>query len=250
MRGAGNVENGKTPHAGDASSDAFPNRYSGVLHQYNKQIMEDCLPGYKELREAAAQVIVAGHQEGDRVLEIGAGQGDSAEPVLQASNSIRLDLLDVSSDMLRDALMRLQQYLGRLAFIPEDAYQYLLHCVPYHTIFSQFTVHNFTRDNKQKLFSAICSKLPNGGRFILVDKVYPDDRKEAKRMLDAQRELYRKKLPDEAAYAIIAHEDEDYYHPELRTEEGMIREMLHEAGFSVVRILKRMDRDVILEAVK
>lgn len=221
------------------------NRYDDILRIHNQEII-DLVPYNPILFIEAAKIISGVYTEGHRVLEIGSGEGDSALPIL-ARTDARLELLDVSEEMLEIARERLKSYAARTTFVCEDAYDYLSRGGSYDVIFSAWTVHNFKQEDKIKLFEAIYKNLAPGGIFLLLDKVYPASDKE--KLFEHQCARYRAFLSEEVASAIIAHEQEDM-NDKYRLDEGPLLDSLKKVGFSNIKIHDRVERDIILAASK
>lgn len=223
------------------------NRYADpILREYEEKI-SGLLPAKEILQKVVAAEIKTNYKTGQRILEIGAGQGDSAKPVLESSD-VSLDLLDVSPEMIEKAKMKLEGFGKRANFICEDGLLYLTRCDPYDTIFSELTVHNFDREQKRHLLSAIHDKLKSDGTFILMDKIYPD--KGAQELHDRQMKRYQDNLPPNVAKAIIAHEDEDFYSDDYRAQETDFLAVMRGVGFNSIRIIERIERDVVILASK
>jgi len=225
------------------------NRYDNpLLSEYYSEIVE-CLPEYLELRNIVATLIKERHLPNETVLDVGSGRGDSARPILEAIKDISIDLLDVSPELLGEADKFLGQYKGRYQIFLEDALVYLNRCLPYRTIYSEFTVHNFYQEDKEKLFEAIYNKLTLEGNFILLDKIQHNDPDVVQELSDAQNERYRERLEPHVAEAIIAHERDDMGE-EVRMKEGKTIEKLRKIGFREVTIIQRIKRDVVIRATK
>ena len=221
------------------------NRYVNLLHTYNQEIIE-LSPAHLVLRIAAALEIKKRLKKTSRVLDLGCGEGDSAEYILNRTIA-NLDLLDISPDMIRDCKKRLAKYKNRLQFICQDAWEYLLQTQPYDIITMSWTLHNFPKTDQTALLKAIFQNLRKGGVLVLMDKVYPD--KDSKKFLDLQLERYKKYLPSKAVKAIVDHEMQDYSAEYRLTEKPFIA-LLKKLGFKKVELANRAERDVGVVAQK
>lgn len=201
-------------------------------------------PASPTLRTILAMEFKRLYRKGGRVLEIGCGEGDSAEPVLRYTNAA-MDLLDESPEMVRLAKKRLQKFQKRVKFIREDGLNYLLKSAPYDLILSSWTIHNFKWKEKVALFQTIHRKLKPGGAFILMDKVYPEHDK--KELLNLQLRRYQY-LSRQGCSEIIAHEKIDFKKP-YRMDENQLMSTLKKIGFRV-RIADRVERDAVIVATK
>jgi SAM-dependent methyltransferase len=167
-------------------------------------------------------------------------------PVLRRTD-VRLDLLDVSPEMIEISKRTLEAYAERTTFICEDALEYLAKAGGYDIVFAAWTLHNFPQDDKKKLLTAIRENLANGGTFILLDKVYPMTGQQE--LLEHQNARYRKYLPSDVAQAIITHEIEDASDA-FRMDQDTPLATFSKVGFASAEILDRIERDVILVAKK
>jgi SAM-dependent methyltransferase len=220
------------------------NRYEDNLRLHNLQILELC-PAHFTSRTILALELKEIEKEGLRVLEIGCGEGDSAIPILLNTN-LHLDLSDISEEMIQKCKQGLDSYKDRISFICKDGLSYLKACDQYDVIFSEWTIHNFNWDEKRELFGAIYNKLNQGGYFLLMDKVYPEEG--AKKLFDNQMKRYEY-LDPKARDEIVKHESDDYL-PEFRMDEKETIEELKKAGFSNIFIVDRLERDIVLIAKK
>jgi tRNA threonylcarbamoyl adenosine modification protein (Sua5/YciO/YrdC/YwlC family) len=136
---------------------------------YESMIREE-IPAFDELQEA----VVAASGEGitGRILELGAGTGETARRLLVRHPGATLVALDASASMLSGASEglsdeRVQFVLGRL----EDP----LPPGPFDLVASALAVHHLTDPQKADLFRRVHDALSPGGRFVLGDVVVPDD---------------------------------------------------------------------------
>ncbi len=216
------------------------NRYDDNLRDANQAILS-LIPANVLMRYEVAREIGTYHKPGMRVLEIGGGEGDSAEYVLKHTE-VSLDFLDIAPEMIDLAKERLKEYENRVQYITADALEYLQRAESYDIIFSEWTIHNFKQKDKEILLTAIFAKLKPGGVFILMDKVWP---KEGKELMELQLNRYRRYLAPEAAREIIEHEHQDAQ-DEYRMDEENFLSLMKETGFDTVSIVDRVERDVII----
>jgi len=233
----------------ELAQEGLVNRYDDPLLQDYYSEITACLTEYEDLRRIVVDTLKVVCKPGETILDIGAGRGDSAEPILKEISDVSIDLLDVSSEMLGMADKFLNEYAGRYKIILEDALVYLKQCAPYTTMISEFTVHNFSQGEKKILFEAICRKIESGGTFVLLDKVQQDEPEIVRELFEAQMERYRQGLEPKVAKAMIAHEVADY-ESDVRMQESSTLEMLKEVGFGKVEVVQRIKRDVVIRATK
>ncbi len=222
------------------------NRYDNLLEKYNEEII-DLNPYNPILFYVTAFEIAKKYKDGDRVLEIGCGQGDSTVPVLERTGA-NLDLLDVSPTMIETAKEKLTTYQDRTSFVCEDAYEYLKIADPYDTIFSCWTIHNFPNSERLELLKLAYQNLTDDGMLVIAEKIYPENA-DLEKMLDHQNKRYRYMTSDKAREEMIAHEIQDTTDL-YRIDEDEITKQLKEIGFSRVEIADRVERDAVLVAYK
>ena len=118
----------------------------------------------------------------------------------------------------------------------------------YDIITSARTLHNFTWENKQKVFEKIYANLSKNGKMLCMDKIYTDDPKEREKMLKTQLARYRY-LDEQLRKDITDHEYQDLT-DDYRMDESPTIEVLKKIGFRSIKIIDRVERDVIVVAEK
>jgi tRNA (cmo5U34)-methyltransferase len=130
--------------------------------------MRQAVPLYDRLQDevvrASAEVQAA------RILDLGAGTGETSRRCLAAHPGARAVLLDSSAAMLELAAETLgsvaEARLGRL----EDP----LPPGPFDLVVSALAVHHLRGAGKAELFERVAACLESGGRFVLGDVVVTD----------------------------------------------------------------------------
>ncbi|MEI6773705.1 MAG: class I SAM-dependent methyltransferase [bacterium] len=188
------------------------NRYKDGLRENNQTII-DLSPANYTLRielslEMKKRII---DKPTSKILEIGSGECDLTKYILQNNKFSEIDCLDVAQEMIDAAKPIMKEYRERIHFMCEDALTYLENTEKkYDIITSAWTLHNFTQENRKRVFENIYANLTNNGKLIILDKIYPDvDEEEKKRLLYIQLSRYRY-LEVIIATNIIAHEHQDY----------------------------------------
>ena len=129
------------------------------------------VPAYDELEDKVAEA--AGAFEAERILDLGAGTGETARRVLERQPVARVVLLDSSAEMLARARevvpgKRLEQVVVQRLEDPLPA-------GPFDLVVSALAVHHLESEDKRTLFGRIAEVLRPGGRFVLADVVIPND---------------------------------------------------------------------------
>lgn len=112
-------------------------------------------------------------RRGNRVLDLGCGDGAVARELLSVDGSIQLTLIDGSGDMLDHAKRDLKEFDG-IRFV-EASFQGIIegefHLDSFDFIVSSLAIHHLTLGEKGFLFNKIYSSLTPGGRFVNIDLV-------------------------------------------------------------------------------
>jgi SAM-dependent methyltransferase len=232
------------------------NRWDPSLAAHADEINR--ISGAPYLWHLTALLVEQHYRQGDVVLELGCGPGDSTVPVItrpfvEQMSVAQFHILDCSSEAIRACKMIIpERYRILTSFFEEDALDHLLNklqAFEYGVVYSAWTVHNFSWDYKRALFKLVHKHLRPGGVFILMDKVYPDDKEHANAMINHQLRRYKLCLPADVAKAISYHETEDYG-SRYRMDEGELTDALHDNGFSEVRVVDRVERDCVIVCTK
>lgn len=244
------------------------NRYDDLLREGNQLIIDLSPCNYVLRIELSLELkkITKIGKSGTKVLEIGVGEGDLTKYVLKNNPGINIDCLDISKEMIEICRKNLTSYTDeitnnkdnnktkikintKIKYITEDALVYLQKNEDmYDVILSAWTIHNFVQKDKNAVFRAIYSSLRKGGKMLIMDKFYPDSKKEQKILLDLQLSRYRY-LDKKLRSVIVRHEQQDLSKNYLMEESSSIN-LLQRIGFKNIKILDRVERDILLIAEK
>jgi len=226
------------------------NRYGDTLREGN-QLIIDLIPSNYVLRiELALELkkIVNNNSE-LKILEFGSGEGDLTKYCLEQNKLIKIDCLDVSKEMIDLSKQFLSEFLNRITFITEDISDYLKRIdFKYDIITSSWPIHNFTWEEKKSVLEKIHSALSTNGKLLLMEKIYPDNSEEKKKLFELQIERF-KHLETKLREETIAHEHQDML-DDYRMDEANTFEIMKKIGFKNIKILDRVARDVLLVAEK
>lgn len=111
------------------------------------------------------------------VCDIGCGDGVLCEQLFQEDASIRPTLVDGSNEMLAAAKKRLSNHPEcKFVQMPfSDLGSLSTEGTDYGLIVSAFAIHHLSLPEKAALFQTVYNLLAEGGWFLNIDTVYPDD---------------------------------------------------------------------------
>lgn len=224
------------------------NRYSEELRENNKKLVE-LQPANIVLRIGLAFTLKKLVENKElKILEIGVGEGDLTEQILKYCENVRIDCLDISSEMIESAKKYLSDNLNQINFIDKDVIDYLKEIkFKYDVITSAWTIHNFKQEDKNKTFEIIFSSLSENGKFLLMDKIYPDNI-DHEELLSLQCARY-KYLDEKLEKEMTTHETKDTSAEYIMKESSTI-DVLKKIGFKKIKIIDRVERDLLLLAEK
>jgi tRNA (cmo5U34)-methyltransferase len=128
------------------------------------------VPGYDEFYGAVVDVLrlVDGCVDVGRVLDLGAGTGLLSEQVTGAFPGVRIELLDGSEPMLREARGRLGDAVSAVHVLDMAG---PLPAGPFDAIVSALAIHHLEHDDKRALMRRAHGQLRPGGVFVNADQV-------------------------------------------------------------------------------
>ena len=127
------------------------------------------IPNYDEMIATGVEVLSALAPAAGHILDLGGGTGALSAALLNGLPGVRVTLLDVDADMLREARRRLARYGNRASFQegsfldPLPAADVVVASLALHH------VHDLRR--KKQLFRSIHGALAPGGVFVNLDAV-------------------------------------------------------------------------------
>jgi tRNA (cmo5U34)-methyltransferase len=129
------------------------------------------VPEYDELEDAVADSTEA--LTATRILDLGAGTGETARRVLERHLNARVVLVDSSAEMLEAARKSLAE--DRVEQIVVRRLEDHLPAGPFDLVVSALAIHHLESTDKRLLFQRITKALRPGGRFVFADVVVTND---------------------------------------------------------------------------
>jgi tRNA (cmo5U34)-methyltransferase len=126
------------------------------------------VPGFDAFYGAVIDVLGLLERPPQRVLDLGAGTGLLSARVANALPGVRIDLLDGSEPMLREARERLGDAVEAV-HVADMAGE--LPAGPYDAVVSALAVHHLPDADKRTLFARVRQVLRSGGVFVNAEQV-------------------------------------------------------------------------------
>lgn len=126
------------------------------------------VPGYEAFYGAVSDVLALVPAGVDRILDLGAGTGLLSERVLAAFPKARLELLDASEPMLREARERLG---ANVAAVHVADMAGPLPDGPFDAVVSALAIHHLADPDKRALMARVHAALRPGGAFVNAEQV-------------------------------------------------------------------------------
>jgi tRNA (cmo5U34)-methyltransferase len=130
-------------------------------------LMREALPLYDRMHDELA--LATADLDAPRILDLGAGTGETARRCLEVHPEATVVAVDASDDMLAIAA----EVLGARAELRRGRLEDPLPEGPFELIVSALAVHHLHGPGKADLFCRIAARLAPGGRFVLADVVVP-----------------------------------------------------------------------------
>jgi tRNA (cmo5U34)-methyltransferase len=132
------------------------------------RLMRQALPLYDRLQEEVT--VACTDLAVSRMLDLGAGTGETSRRYLESHPSVRLVAVDASETMLEIVTA----VLGSSVELRHQRLDDPLPGGPFDLVVSALAVHHLDREGKADLFARIAEQLARGGRFVMGDVVVSD----------------------------------------------------------------------------
>lgn len=141
------------------------------------------LPAYDELERAVGDATIGARVQ--RLLDLGAGTGETTSSVLRHHPEASVVLLDENPAMLERASSRLTTSVGVIAgdlleALPDDRFELVV---------SALAIHHLDSEKKRALFARLHDVVADGGRFVMGDVIVPDSPADAVTPIEAGVDL-------------------------------------------------------------
>ena len=184
------------------------------------------VPFNKELHEGVLGEIAIRAQGEFTLLDLGIGQGEIVEKVLQKHKKARAVGVDVSEEMLHKARRRLSRFGERIKLEQGD-FGFADFGTGYDIVISTVAIHNSIHDEKMKLFKRVYESLTEKGLFINGDFIAGESPKDDKGYREQYLNFLKQGLRGEELEAWIRHA----FHEDNPAKLSDQFKWLQEAGF-------------------
>lgn len=179
------------------------------------------------------------------ILEIGFGSGITTEIILNARSGQNDNFIAVDDDDFMKHQIEENKNVNPKKVKTEiiDAIKYLEQeeVGPFDLIVSGYTIHNFTKEQREKLYNLMFAKMSNNSIFINADKISPDDRNERIEGLKYRVNKYLNYLKANPDKFPLIEEWVTHYINDQRDEivmkETETKEILSKIGFSDLDVI-------------
>lgn len=130
--------------------------------------MRQALPSYDRLQEEV--VLASADLQVSRMMDLGAGTGETSRRCLEMHPGVRIVAVDASEVMLQIA----GDVLGSAAELRQGRLEDPLPAGPFDLVVSALAVHHLDGRGKADLFARIAERLRPEGRFVMGDVVLSD----------------------------------------------------------------------------
>lgn len=143
-------------------------QFNAIAKNYDKQ--RRCfIPCFDDFYGIAVESLTLSEDE-PKILDIGAGTGLFSEMVLQKYPLAHIELIDISSEMLEVAKVRLKPY-PNTTIINTDINNMAIQAGKYDAVISSLAIHHLTDTDKKKLYQQVYHGLKDNGLFIHAEQV-------------------------------------------------------------------------------
>lgn len=196
----------------------FENR----LATYDEHMLND-IEGAGEFYPYTASLLP--REAGAKILDLGCGTGLELEAYLSCNPHAYITGIDLSKAMLEKLAAKFPD--GHLRLICGSYFDVDLGAGLYDAAVSVESLHHFTGEKKRTLYRKLFASLKTDGYFVLTDYFAPSEAFEREAFVTLER------LKREQGIC-----DDGFYHYDMPLTVEHETEILREAGFSEVRILR------------
>lgn len=234
-------------------------RFAGRMGE-EYDLLKRAYPHYEEIQEKIGEVVAVYRpvslQTEIEMLDIGCGDGATADIILASRENVKLIALDNEPKMVEQAHKNLEPWSGvrDFAIIETDALDFLRGAkdARFDIVASAFTLHNFLRSYREEVLREIFRVLKPEGLFLNADKYAPEGQKryeallvQLERFFDAFVPLGKYDLLKEWVLHNVADQAPDRVMRERDSVQTMER-----IGYTGINILCRNNMEAVVVARK
>lgn len=137
------------------------------------QAIRDFVPYYDEFLNTAVALLKKLIPEDAQIVDLGGGTGGLTAAIVKGLPNVRVQIVDVDSQMLTQAQERLKAYSPRVSFLNASFFDPLPKADAYVASLSLHHIHDLKE--KTKVYHSIWQGLNPGGLFLNLDAVVSED---------------------------------------------------------------------------
>lgn len=239
-------------------NDTNPNeRFAGKMSE-EYRLVEKAYPHFEILQNAVGSAIAGFEtiEEPVRVIELGCGDGITAEVILRSQPGIHLVALDNEAKMVERARENLASWIsqGAVEVIEADALAYLQQASEdsFHIAAGALTLHNLQNTYRSVVLGELFRALKPGGLFVNADKYAPEGQERFDALVTQLGRFFDAFLPAgkyELLQDWVLHNVADQAPDRVMTEKDARREM-SALGFVNIEVSERHNMEAVLTARK
>ena len=208
--------------------------FTARLNGYDEHMLSD-IEGSTEFYPYTASLLPTG--EGACVLDLGCGTGLELEYYFSMNPNAEVTGIDLSADMLDRLRSKFPDQ--KMTLINASYFEVLFGTERYDAAVSVESLHHFTKEQKLGLYRKLANALKENGQFVLTDYFAESDEQEKKGFQELRRMREEQNLQDDV-----------FYHYDTPLTVDHETEVLREAGFKSVRVMKNWGATYTLIAAR
>lgn len=208
--------------------------FTARLNGYDEHMLSD-IEGSTEFYPYTASLLPT--SEGACVLDLGCGTGLELEYYFSMNPNAEVTGIDLSADMLDRLRSKFPDQ--KMTLINASYFDVLFGTEHYDAAVSVESLHHFTKEQKLGLYRKLANALKENGQFVLTDYFAESDEQETECFQELRRMREEQNLQEGV-----------FYHYDTPLTVDHETEVLREAGFKSVRVMKNWGATYTLIAAR
>jgi tRNA (cmo5U34)-methyltransferase len=200
-------------------------------HKYD-DLIRNLIPKYEEMHKVLIDSLNFPINKKIKILDLGIGTGETTLRILEKFPNAEIDGIDISEDMLKQAKIRLENYLSKVRFFESDILEFNFK-ERYDAIVSVLCIHHLNSKQKPQFFKKIFDCMKDEGIFIIADIIKFDSEKETIEKEQEWKKFLLENLGEKGGNFWF----ENYKEEDLPDSTNNQLKWLKEAGFKEVKCI-------------